>query len=55
MNVNAGQKWLVTEKWDLPINGLTKVTVSSRFDMAALLNDPKKTTFTNGMAVEFKL
>lgn len=53
--LNVGDKWLMTEKFELPLNESTKVTFQDRWDVRALFTDPKKTNFNMGMQVEFKL
>ena len=51
----AGNKWVWTNKLEIPVGKQTKVTVTDQADVLAAFKDPKNMNYNVGFAIEFKL
>lgn len=48
-------QWLLTKKWEAPVNSTTKVTVSDQVNVVKAFTDPAAMGFKLGFNVEFSM
>lgn len=55
VQLNVGEKALLTQKWEFQINKQTKLVFNDQIDAKAALYDPKNAAFNFGFNVEYSL